>query len=279
MFKPTGIFVICLGVLLTAPVLATGEEAPQLPAWQVLEFEETAFWATAQSRLEILPDEVDEQFWDLEVVSSVVNNSEQIDVVFDPANGRAHRRSRLSRGSGQRMKSYQYGEDSLERERRDQPADPGVPPQKWPVSSTKTIAYPPAAARAVVTSPYLLLFLALQLQAQGPDKSLEALVHTDQNFYRARLTSGRGIPIEVNYEVDGRDEVSGERDTRAVAVHVHPEGALADNDDFSFMGLQGDIILFFDSESGLPLQVRGVAPRIGETGINLRAVTMRHADK
>jgi len=279
MIKPSGILFSCLGVLLAARVLAAGDPAPQLPAWQMLEFEEKAFWATAQSQLEILPDKEDEQFWDLQVVSSVVGNSEQIDVVFDPANGRAHSRTRLSRGSGQRVKSYQYGDGSLLRERRDQPADPRIPPGQWPVSSEKTIAFPASAADTVVTSPYLLLFLAGQLQAQGPDKSLEALVHTDQNFYRARLTSGRGIPIEVDYTIDSGERVSGERATRAVAVQVHPEGELADSDDFSLMGLTGDIIIFFDSESGLPLQVRGIAPRIGETGINLRAVTMRRAQQ
>jgi hypothetical protein len=210
-------------------------------------------------------------------MSSVVGNSEQIDAQFDPATGRVHSRSRLSRGSGERMKYYQYQENSVLRERRDQPADADVPPQDWPVSSSKDIPYPPAAADTVVTSPYLLLFLAQRLQAQGLDKSQDALVLTDQNFYRARLVSGRGIPIEANYVVDGRDTVSGQRDTRAVALEIHPEGELAEDDDFSLLGLQGDIIIFFDSQSGLPLQVRGQAPRIGDTSINLRAVTMRQA--
>jgi hypothetical protein len=35
--------------------------------------------------------------------------------------------------------------------------------------------------------------------------------------------------------------------------------------------------LFFDRKSGLPVQVRGLAPRIGTTDINLKSVTMRQA--
>ena len=277
MIKRKGILITCLGVLLAAPVIGADPEAPRLPGWQVLEFEEKAYWATAHSRLEILKDAQDEQLWDLKVLSSVVNNSEQLDVLFDPATGRVHSLTRLSRGSGQRMKFYQYGEDAVLRERHDQPADAGVPPEKWPVSSSKNIAYPPSATDSVITSPYLLILLAQRLQAQGLDKSQEALVHTDQNFYRVRLTSGRGMSIEANYTVSDGDRVSGPRATRAVAIQVRPEGKLADDYDFSLLGLQENIIIFFDSDSGLPLQVRGTAPRIGDTSISLGNVTMRPA--
>ena len=48
-------------------------------------------------------------------------------------------------------------------------------------------------------------------------------------------------------------------------------------DDFSLLGLQGEIILLFDRNSGLPLQIRGEAPRIGSTEINLKSATLRAA--
>jgi hypothetical protein len=63
----------------------------------------------------------------------------------------------------------------------------------------------------------------------------------------------------------------------AVALQVNPEGELSDKADFSLLGLQDEIILFFDKNSGLPLQVRGVAPRIGATEIDLKSVTLRPA--
>ena len=43
------------------------------------------------------------------------------------------------------------------------------------------------------------------------------------------------------------------------------------------LGLDGEVILFFDPRTGLPLQIRGDAPRIGSTEINLKSVTMRAA--
>jgi hypothetical protein len=277
MTKLPGIFLIgvCLG--LVGATQAAEDALPPLPDWQVLEFEEKAFWATARSRLEILPIADDKQHWELDVLSSVVDNSEQIVVRFDPATGRALTRSRLSRGKEQRIKSYQYEADFILRERQTPGTDSSVEPGKWPVTTTGRVAYPGAASTTILTEPYMLILIAQRLQAQGPDKSVEVIVHTDLNFYRVRLTSGKGIPIDANYTVNGQGLTSGKRETVAVALRVTPEGTPVDDSDFSLLGLQGEIILFFDRSSGLPLQIRGVAPRIGATAINLKSVTMREA--
>ncbi|MEZ5503531.1 MAG: hypothetical protein R3E50_13070 [Halioglobus sp.] len=256
---------------------AAGNVLPELPDWQVLEFEEKAFWATARSRLEIVPVPDDPALWELDVLSSVVANSEQIKVRFDPATGRAVTRSRLSRGKEQRVKSYEYQATFILRKRRNPAADPALPPDQWPVASSRKVRYPPLEGDAVVTSPYMLVLLAQRLQAQGEDHTLNVVVHTDLNFYQVRLTSGNGIPIDVNYQVSGGETVRGRHETLAVALQVTPVAPAPEEDDFSLLGLQGDIILFFDRDSGLPVQVRGVAPRIGNTEINLKSVTMREA--
>jgi hypothetical protein len=102
-------------------------------------------------------------------------------------------------------------------------------------------------------------------------------VNTDLNFYRVKLTSGNGVPIKADYKVSGQEAVSGEFETVAVAIQARAEGKLEDKEDFSVLGLNGEIILFFDPKTGLPLQIRGDAPRIGSTEINLKSVTMRAA--
>ena len=277
MARLSGILLIGLCLALVGVVQAADKGIPPLPDWQVLEFEEKAFWATARSRLEILPAADNKQLWELNVLSSVVNNSEQIVVHFDPATGQALTRSRLSRGKDQRLKSYQYASDSISRERRNPGPDASVPPQEWPLAYSGKVSYPARINATIITESYMLVFLAQRLQAMGLDKTMEVLVHTDLNFYRVRLTSGNGIPIDADYDVTGQGRSSGPRETLAVALQVTPLGTLAEDSDFSLLGLQGEIILFFDRSSGLPLQIRGSAPRIGATAINLRSVTMREA--
>ncbi|CAA0126197.1 Uncharacterised protein [Halioglobus japonicus] len=269
--------IILLSLAMVSLAHAAENALPNLPSWQVLEYEQKAFWATAKSRLEVLPVAGKPNEWVLDVMSSVVDNSEKLQVSFEAATGRVLSRARISSGKEQRMKSYQYNSDHILRERRNAPANSDAPASQWPITNTKYLDYPASRGDTVVTSPYMLILLAAQLQAQGPNKSMEVIVNTDLNFYRVKLTSGNGIPVDANYSVTGQDPVSGKVDTIAVAIQASPEDSLVDDDDFSVLGLDGEIILFFDPATGLPLQIRGDAPRIGGTEIKLKSVTMRAA--
>ncbi|MCP4209924.1 MAG: hypothetical protein GY764_00455 [Halieaceae bacterium] len=268
------IIITALASLQAVPVMAASGDTATLPSWQVLEFEEKAFWATAHSRIELLPDEENMEFWLLDVTSSVVGNSETVAVVFEPETGQVLSRSRLSKGKGHRMKRYEYQENTVVRERRNGGDYPEMAPADWPVSSRKNVALPATARDNIITSPYPLLVLAQRLLASDEKQAIEVLVHTDLNIYRVRLSSGNGIPLDVNYLQD-KERVQGRRETRAVAIQANPEGALNDDEDFNLLGLESDILLFFDKASLLPLQVTGKAPRIGDTSIKLKSVILR----
>lgn len=277
MNKLSNLLLVLVLLSMTTVTRATENTVSQLPSWQVLEYEQKAFWATARSRLEILPVAGKPNVWTLDVKSSVVDNSEQLQMNFDVTTGRVLSRSRISSGKEQRMKSYQYEADYILRERREPPAGGNIPSAQWPVSNTQYLKYPASTGDTVVSTPYMLILLASQLQAQGPNQSREVIVNTDVNFYRVKLTSGNGFPVAAKYQVTGQPAVSGKFDTTAVAIQASPEGSLADNDDFNLLGLTGEIILLFDSNTGLPLQIRGDAPRIGSTEINLKSATLRAA--
>ena len=275
--KLPALFLVVCSLSLANLAQATENAIARLPSWQVLEYEQKAFWATAKSRLEVMPVAGKPGEWVLDVLSSVVDNSEKLTVNFDPATGAVSYRSRISSGKEQRMKSYQYEADFILRERRNGPSNSTTPPEQWAVTNTKYVNYPASRGTTVVTTPYMLVLLAAQLQAQGPNQSMEVIVNTDINFYRVKLTSGNGFPVDADYKVTGADSVSGKFETLAVAITASPEGKLEDDDDFSVLGLDGEVILLFDTHTGLPLQIRGDAPRIGSTEINLKSVTMRAA--
>jgi hypothetical protein len=102
------------------------------------------------------------------------------------------------------------------------------------------------------------------------------IVHTDLNFYRVRMTRGSDSRIPIDYRLLGENrEISGRRDTQAVILRASPVGKPEDNPDFSLLGLDGEITVRFDAATGVPLQLRGRAPRIGATTINLKAVRMK----
>lgn len=245
----------------------------QLPAWRVLEYEQKAFFVTARSRLEIAPDGDKSGHWRLTASSSVASNSEEVAIDL-AADGRALYRTRLSTGSGKRYKTFSFLPEHILRVRHDPPADSSLPPCRWPVSSRREVPYPPLAQGMVVTDAYNLLTLAGRFHSSG-EASAEVVVNTEFNFYRVRMNRAEGPDIQVDYQVTGEKAVTGSRGTRAVELSVSPLGKLAEKPDFSLLGLNGDATVLFDRDTGLPLQLRGNAPRIGSTKIDLKKVTWR----
>jgi hypothetical protein len=277
--KPcTAFFYSCL--LILAANLGTAnaradDEAASMPVWQVLEFEQQAFFVTARSRVEIVRDSENCQRWQLRANSSVASNSEDVVLSLAAKDGSVLHRSRLSSGKEQRYKSYEFLDDHILRQRRDPPANTSLPPSEWPLTSSKEIDYPPLDEGTVVTDAYVLLALAGRFQTSAAVEA-EVVVNTEFNFYRVRMTHGKGMAVKANYQVEGKPEATtGTRETRAVRLQISPLGEQPDKADFSLLGLQDDITVLFDWTTGLPLQLRGQAPRVGQVEIDLKAVTLR----
>ena len=248
--------------------------APSLPDWQILEFEHRAFWATARSQVEINRDTANDQQWQLTAASSVISNSEQVKLTLDPKDCHIIKRTRLSRGKGQRYKIFDYLADYILRERRTPGDDPNQPTAEWTVKSHKKIAYPELANGMVITDVYALILLADRFQAES-DESAEWVVLTDFNFYHVRMTHSADTAIAVDYQVAGGQSVTGTREMRTVTLQVKPLVPLVEKPDFSLLGLHGRITLLFDKESSILVQLRGTAPRLGDTKINLKRLTLR----
>ena len=253
---------------------ANDTQSPLLPDWQILEFEHRAFFATAKSSLEIMAAPGRPGQWALSANSSVLDNSEEVFLLFSPTDGQALYRTRLSRGQNQRFKTFDYGENGVRRERRDPGQNAATTPEEWKISSIKEIAYPPLTNNKAVTDAYALVLLASQL-LEEPGQSLDVVVHTEFNFYTVKMTSSSGISINVDYEIDGVGKITGKRNTNAIKLKISPLGKPLEEPDFSLLGLHGYIIMFFDKESGVLLQLLGQAPRIGKTEINLKKVVLR----
>lgn len=267
--------------LASLPAAAAGnskEALPPLPAWQVLEYEQQAYFVTARSRVEIGEHSEDAGRWQLKADSSVASNVEVVVLDLAPADGRALYRSRFSKGKQQRYKTYEFRPKDILRVRHDPPAKTELPPAEWPVSSRHKIPYPPAASGMMVTDAYALLDLAGRF-LDSDQASTEAVVNTEFNFYRVQMSRGEGPTIEMNYQLQGAAAVTGKRETRGVTLQVSPLGELAEKPDFSLLGLDGagDITVLFDMTNSLPVQLRGTAPRIGNAEINLKSATLREA--
>jgi len=268
---------LCLTLLL-APFPALGFVDAELPVWRALEFERKAFLATAYSYVEVQEDTCDAQRWKLTannaIYNAIVRNDELKELTLTPDEARLLQRTRYSGGSNKRFKFYDYLPQHIARERRDPGSVENASPEDWPLSDRSRILYPRLPQDAVITDAYALLLLATRFN-NSDEKSHEVVVQTDFNFYRARMTHGSNGELEVDYEVDGERAIKGKRRTQSVTIEIEPLGKLAEESDFSLMGLEGRLVLIFDAQSGVPVQLRGRAPRLGESYIDLKKVVLR----
>jgi hypothetical protein len=268
---PTLWFLSCLLLNGAAQAHATG---PELPAWQTLELQQQAMWVIAKSQITLTsaPDQPGQ--WLLSANSSVARNTEEVSLYLQAENGRAISRSRLSRGKNQRFKTYEYTPGYVLRERHEPDSAAQLPASQWPLTSRTKIAYPGELDNRVVTNARALLILAERFRKDSANTA-EVAVHTDMNFYLVTMRRGEDTHIEVNYQLANKGEVTGNKTAQTVILQVTQLGEATDKADFSLMGLSSDISLLFDAESGLLLQLRGIAPRIGQTEINLASATLR----
>ncbi|HKK22550.1 MAG TPA: hypothetical protein VJ947_02600, partial [Pseudohaliea sp.] len=71
--------------------------------------------------------------------------------------------------------------------------------------------------------------------------------------------------------------VEGRRSTRTLRLRAEPLAGNPEGPDFELMGLSGTILFLVDRATGLPLRIRGEAPRIGSAELNLVEALSRPA--
>jgi hypothetical protein len=192
-----------------------------------------------------------------------------------PGSGYLLQRSRLTSGKNSRLKEYRYAAEKLVRIRREPDSTRDLPSARWPVTSRRDIPYPALEEGAVLTSMPALL-LAAGSVVETPGHAATVYVHGDLNFYRVQLSVVGEERVEVDYSLAGEQQrMKGERTAIVVGLQVDPVGTPQDDPEFSLLGLGGQVSMLLDEQSRLPLQVRGRAPLIGETYINLVAADIR----
>jgi hypothetical protein len=269
---------LCLLAALAAPAA----RAFELPPWQQLVFEQRNFWATARGELNLkkgvaplFPEAVNDPFVRLEIQNTVGSSIESIVVDLAPDDGASLARWRLSRGRDQRLKTHRYLADSILRERRE-PGDSSADSDRaafgagdggWVSSGVTRIDLPAAAEGRTLITPHAL-FLLLPELLDEPARAATYLVHTDLNFYRLVASPGSSETIEADFRLD-EGRVEGRRGTRVLKLRAEPLAGNPEGPDFELMGLSGEIEFLVDRATGLPLRIRGEAPRIGGAELNL----------
>jgi hypothetical protein len=122
-----------------------------------------------------------------------------------------------------------------------------------------------------VLTPVMLLARAAELVRAGR-KASDQLVFTDTQLYHVRLAASPTDSIDINLRlvVDGKERsVRETRQAQRVTVMPRLLEAAAEKEAFSLLELTGDLAIFIDTESGLPLRIQGTWLRVGTVPADL----------
>jgi hypothetical protein len=209
----------------------------------------------------------------IHAIFEAMNNTGELDTWFDPKTLGVLQTRRLSQGKNSRLKTQRFLDNGVWRERLE-PAE-GTQTRDtagWTSRSAALIPYPshPDGGSPVLT-PVMLVTRAAELVRAGR-KDSDQLVFTDTQLYHVRLATAPADSIDISFGlvVDGKERHVREiRPAQRVSVIPRLLGTAEEKEPFSLLELTGDIAIFIDTESGLPLRIQGSWMRVGTVPADL----------
>ncbi len=210
------------------------------------------------------------------------NRFYQTKVWFSPENGTAIRRLRLLKGKEYYLKDYIFALSGVYRYRK-KPADSAeetAKPELW--GNTEKTFYPlpgDISATTIISEPSLILYYLSAKTLKSDPKPEEICVFNKKQYYMVRVVREAPIRVQVDYieQQDCQNKLvkKGEITLSRYRLISRPveEKDESTAEKFSFMGLTGDITIYFNEESRIPIRISGDIPFIGRIHFNLRQVT------
>ncbi|MCK4378198.1 MAG: hypothetical protein KAW01_02575, partial [Deltaproteobacteria bacterium] len=307
------LFLFIFGIFLMYGSPAIGTEAttpvldPDLVTWKSLTFKSKSFFGTATAVVELnvcrqpeipavhddhsttarsCPSPLTDRFC-LSVTNTIkpyfsANRFYQTKVWFSPENGTAIRRLRLLREKKYYLKDYIFFPFGVYRYRK-RPADSEeekTKPELWSDTEKTSYSFPgKISATTIISEPSLILYYLSAKTLKSDSQPEEICVFHKKQYHMLKLIREAPIQIQVDYieQQDGQDKLvkKGEMGLAGYRLISRP---VKENDEtaaekFSFMGLTGDITIYFNEESGIPIRISDDIPFIGQVHFNLLHVT------
>lgn len=204
----------------------------------------------------------------LEVDADLSGRLSEEHIFFEPDSGRVLQRTKVKLGSDPYRKSYRYGQGGLEwtrsapRSRQEtERAEPA-----WSKIENFSAPYPPGGHCRTYSEATLLLYLAAE-HDWNSSKTLQLCMFAGKQWSRVEATSTGLRAFDAAYRVDGHERKVSE--ARVIVLKASQAGAQVGDDPLELMGLRGDLELYLDPQSGLPLAIQGEMPWLGMVTVRL----------
>jgi hypothetical protein len=147
-------------------------------------------------------------------------------------------------------------------------------PELWGNATTEFYVYP-AADEVPVIEPGALLYILSAAALDSPGDRFEFTVFAHRGYHRIRALVVEKDRIRVEYiqrPGDAQRPVAGPVD--ALRISLRGADTKSETPDLQLVGLEGDVDVFLEPRSRVPLEVRGSVPFLGGVEVRLRQVAL-----
>jgi hypothetical protein len=152
-----------------------------------------------------------------------------------------------------------------------------LPHAQWTDRSDDLRLFPADAAGATIAEPVALLYAIGAAPLEKPGDQLELFAVIRKQVFRVRAEVGNPKEIKIDYKEHSSTGTARRKGkTTPLRVLVRGEGLNPDDDEeFGFLGLRGDIEVYLQPETRVPLRLTGAMKVIGKVAFHLREVSLR----
>lgn len=289
-------FHLMLAILAAATAVSASYD-PEKVAWSRLELEASKFFLTARSEVELAARPSAEAIAELlapgegeglaprgarsgrlDIRTRILSRDSRVRFWFDPGDARALQRSSHDTSKKRlRHRTYRYTDGGVfSHTLTPADAEDDQPYHRWSRADDHFVAFPAAGGPAVTEAAGLLYLVpAGKLYATGDRDRLR--VFTRGRVREVDVTVAGKESIDVDYvEVSGGGERAVDGPVEALRIAIRPRLETGEGgDDFKLLGLQGDIDIYLDPRTRVPLLVSGKIDVAGTVRLRLRRAVLK----
>ena len=276
-----------------------GGEAPSFDAqrvrWQHLEYRATKLLISATTTIDLravsgdearagllaaerpgaTAQEPGERTLEIRLESSVLGRKSIEKLWFDPHAATTLQRYKLRHGSKAYDKTQRFTDLGVLSRRRS-PADDSearaLPGAGWSKVRETWYAAPPEARGCALLADPTLLFYLFSAHDWSAGRALRLCVFSNKSFSRLQVRPAGQQNLAVDYLDTGTRK---QGDLEALRVELRSQSLGTDGRAFELMGLEGDVDLFLDPATGIPVEIRGRMSKLGSVEVRLAVVRRR----
>ena len=263
--------------------------ADELPGWSRIDFEAHKFLLTAMASVRLREADPEElldvpgyvvrvapsgSLLRLEADSSFLTLESWTGLWLDRQSLQLLQKERIDgRGNG-RYKSSRFLRDGVYRwQRRAEADDADDEPASWQVIREGFSPVSPPQDGTYTDTLALLLAAAGLLQGAGT--ILERQVYDDGTLHEVMLRADGEVSLRIpHWRWQDAESIRISSPTRCLRVRVTARRQSPKEEEFSLLGLRGELLMYLDLHSGAVLRISGHEPRIGALTIDATRVDL-----